>query len=132
MAMSTVYLTCEKQHISKLWWTAYFETASGSNWETTKVLLAFLILSVLSSYRVTQMFLASGMLLPPEVCHLQNLGKWHKCPLLLFRGRKAVSQQIRQAFRCSASQTSRIGQCFQVNLRLLSSLCSPRLSMTRG
>ena len=91
MAMNTVYLTCEKQHISKHWQAAHFETDSGSNWETTKVLLAFLILSVLSSHRVAQMFSASGMLLPPEVCHLQNLGKWHKCPLFLFQGRKAVS-----------------------------------------
>lgn len=49
--MNTVYLTCDKQHISKLGLTANFETASGSNWETTKILLPFLIQSVLSSRR---------------------------------------------------------------------------------
>lgn len=49
--MNTVYLTCEKQHISKLGLTANFETASVSNWETTKILLPFLIQSVLSPCR---------------------------------------------------------------------------------
>lgn len=37
------------------------------------------------------MFLASAMLLPSEVCRLQNLGKWNQCAVLPFQGRKAVS-----------------------------------------